>query len=219
MFCTKCGAEVSEGQKFCPKCGSQMQQMTSNNSSDVTTVSNTTGVITPKLIIDKKIIIGAIAVIIVLVLIIALPGKSKDKKNKAKSNSKETTESYDESGHGYSDTDSDGESGEALAFSADEAAAKILEDFNSVSKKGLIDKLVEAGYSKKEATAAAEGCGADWNANAARSAWNTAMFADDLNDLYSKLISDGWGFTEEEAKYAISHPDVVKHMNDMMAAR
>lgn len=80
--CKKCGAQLEDGQEFCPKCGKKVASL---DKEDVVAAVSKFGD-TVKDAIDgevkkgnkKKLIIGAVAIVLVLVLAIALLGGGKD---------------------------------------------------------------------------------------------------------------------------------------------
>ncbi|MBQ6877084.1 MAG: zinc-ribbon domain-containing protein [Oscillospiraceae bacterium] len=84
MFCAKCGAEIKDNAKFCPKCGMSMV-MGEETVVTETQVSNleSTATIPPKSFINKKIIVYATGVILAVILIISMfslfGGKSYEK--------------------------------------------------------------------------------------------------------------------------------------------
>lgn len=83
--------------------------------------------------------------------------------------------------------------------SAVEAARKYF-DTGNFTYTSLIDKLEQDGYSQEEAEYAADNCGADWNAQAAKEA--EALLKDGLltkEEIVDKLIFKG--YTYEQAVY------------------
>lgn len=73
-------------------------------------------------------------------------------------------------------------------------------DVMPFSHSGLIEQLEYDGYTKEEATYAADNCGADWNEQAAESAKNYLdIMAFSRNGLIEQLEYDG--YTHEQAVY------------------
>ena len=83
-------------------------------------------------------------------------------------------------------------------------SAKTYLEISGFSRSGLINQLVQGdGYTKKEATYAADNCGADWNEQAARSA---AVYLEISSFSRAGLIEQlvkGDGYTREQAKYGV----------------
>lgn len=204
-FCTKCGNEVADGTKFCPKCGGAMQVKVSKGKTSVDKAA-------PKMVVDKKIIIGAV-VLVALILIISGASKSKHKKYDNKSEEVAVTEE-----HGYADTEvaaTDNE--ESMAFEPAEAARQFLESV-PYSRQGLINKMIESGYSKGEAEAAANSVDeSTYEHNAAQAAYTAAQlgWVKSTAECVSLLCSDGYLFTQDEAKKAIQNSQVVDMINKM----
>ena len=69
------------------------------------------------------------------------------------------------------------------------------------SYKGIVKQLEFEGYSKNEATYAADHCGADWNEQAVRSAQQyMSLMAFSRSGLIKQLEFDG--YTSDQAAYA-----------------
>lgn len=76
-------------------------------------------------------------------------------------------------------------------------------NYSAFSYSGLIDQLEYEGYSKEEATYAADNCGADWNAQAAKCAASYMKYsAFSRQGLYNQLIYEG--FTASQAEYGVN---------------
>jgi len=96
-----------------------------------------------------------------------------------------------------------------LAVLADEAealeTAKAYLETIPFSRNGLIEQLVFAGFTQKEAEYAADNCGADWNEMAVLSAASYLDTSDySENGLIRQLESKAEGFTHEQAVYGVS---------------
>lgn len=76
--------------------------------------------------------------------------------------------------------------------------------YSAFSYSGLIDQLEYEGYTKDEATFAADNCGADWKEQALKSALS---YLDYSSFSYTGLVDqlEYEGFTTEEATYAVDH--------------
>jgi|GEM_PF-4593483 len=194
MFCTKCGKEVSENKKFCPYCGAEMNK---NTVSKTVKTDATQGM-------NQKLIIGAIVLVAAIVLVVGLVGKIKKKTGDQQID----TEYTQDSGHGYSDDSLSGGSsdGESLAYSSVEAAEGFLKEV-PYSKQGLIDKMVNNGYSIAEATEAAEMVNADYEHNAIQAGATAKQlgWASNSSELFQLLIGDGYKFTDAEARAAVNY--------------
>lgn len=88
-------------------------------------------------------------------------------------------------------------------------SAKDYLDMSAFSKKGLIQQLSSSageGYSKADATYAANHAGADWKAEAVEAAKNyLEMSGFSKSSLMEQLTSSsGDGYTEAQARYAVS---------------
>ena len=82
----------------------------------------------------------------------------------------------------------------------EEAKANLVHLANS--RKGLIEKLKESGFSEEEAAYGADNCGADWNEQAAKVAQDYVELRSDFSTrsiLIKQLIYIG--FTQEEAEF------------------
>ncbi len=83
--------------------------------------------------------------------------------------------------------------------------AKSYLDILSFSYTGLIRQLTGfEGYSEKEATYAADNCGADWNEQAAKSAKSYLDFMAFSRDGLIQQLTGFEGYTQEQAEYAVS---------------
>lgn len=80
-------------------------------------------------------------------------------------------------------------------------AARYL-DYTAFSHKGLVGQLEYEGYSSDDAVFAADNCGADWNAQAAKKA---QQYLDYMSFSRSGLIDqlEYEGFTSEQAIYGV----------------
>ena len=75
-------------------------------------------------------------------------------------------------------------------------------DYSAFSHDGLIDQLEYEGYTKQEATYAADHCAADWKEQAAKSAKAYLDYAPfSRSGLIDQLEYEG--FTREEAVYGV----------------
>ena len=81
-------------------------------------------------------------------------------------------------------------------------SAKSYLRFSAFSHPGLIDQLKYEGYSQKEATYAADNCGADWNEQAEKSAKSyLETMAFSRSSLIEQLEYEG--FTHDQAVYGV----------------
>lgn len=81
--------------------------------------------------------------------------------------------------------------------------AKDYLDFAAFSHDGLIKQLEFEKFSTEDATFAADNCGADWNAQAAKKAADYLEFTSFSHDgLIEQLVFEG--FTAEQAEYGAS---------------
>lgn len=72
--------------------------------------------------------------------------------------------------------------------------------YSSYSRTGLIDDLIDEGFTSEQAVYGADNCNADWNAEALEFAMAYTGNSDISRDeLISILI--GYGFTQEQAEY------------------
>ncbi len=75
-------------------------------------------------------------------------------------------------------------------------------DYTAFSYSGLIEQLEYEGFSSKEATYAADNCGADWNEQAAKCAENYISISSfSRSGLIEQLEFEG--FTKEQAEYGV----------------
>ena len=81
-------------------------------------------------------------------------------------------------------------------------SAKTYLEISGFSRSGLINQLIQGdGYSKKEATYAADNCGADWKEQAVRSAALYLQVSGFSRAGLIEQLMNGDGYTREQATY------------------
>ncbi len=190
--CETCGKEYAKSAKACPYCGA-VNKKPSRNDVKLEKFKS----MTPEQLVKRENkIICIFSIICAVLLILTIAGFSSN------SNSNSTTTAVDSASFTESADESFLKGATASQKNAYQSALDYL-DYDSFSKKGLIEQLKYEKYSEADSEWAVDHLDVDWNEQAAEKAkdyLDTESFSHD--GLVDQLVYEG--FTKEQAEYGVS---------------